>query len=89
MRPLGVFLPLEQTHPHTSGLPELHVVTDHDLAAATGAREWAGPTVPLGHIVQTGYVPTEDVICHAPFGHQLLPAAITWFVAGHERRFAP
>lgn len=54
----------------------LHVVTEKDLAAAVAAREWAGPSVPAGHIVQTGYVPVECVVCHAPFGHQLLPAEV-------------
>ncbi len=60
----------------TCSMPELHVVTEHDLAAARSAREWAGPAVPAGHLVQTGYVPTENVVCHAPFGHQLLPAEV-------------
>lgn len=36
--------------------PELHVVTDVDVAAATDAVEWTGRTVPPGHVVRTGYV---------------------------------
>jgi hypothetical protein len=67
----------------SSGIPiilgvvvNLHVVTEQDLAAASQASEWAGPAIPAGHVVQTGYVPTQDVICHAPFGHQLLPAEV-------------
>jgi hypothetical protein len=37
---------------------------------------WAGPTVPLGHTVATGYVAIHDVVCHATFGHQLSPAEV-------------
>lgn len=55
---------------------DLHVVTDIDLAAAKTSVEWAGPAVPAGHVVRTGYVPIRDVVCHAPYGHQLLPAEV-------------
>ena len=37
---------------------------------------WGGLRVPAGHVVQTGYVATHDVICHAPHGHQLYPAEV-------------
>lgn len=58
-------------------VPDLHVVTDQDLLAAAGAAlEWAGPAVPPGHVVRTGYVPIHDVLCHARPGHQLLPAEV-------------
>jgi hypothetical protein len=57
-------------------MADLHVVTEQDIAAAVEARDWAGPSVPPGHTVQTGYVPIENVVCHAPFGHQLLPAEV-------------
>jgi hypothetical protein len=57
-------------------MADLHIVTEQDLAAAAGAREWAGPAVPSGHIVQTGYVPIHDIVCHVAFGHQLLPAEV-------------
>jgi hypothetical protein len=58
-------------------VPTLHVVTEQDLLAAAGpAVEWAGPAVPPGHVVRTGYVPIHDVVCLAPFGHQLLPAEV-------------
>ncbi len=57
-------------------LPDLHVVTELDLAAAPEAVAWAGPVVPPGHVVRTGYVPIHDVICHAPPGRQLLPAEV-------------
>jgi hypothetical protein len=56
---------------------ELHVVTEQDLDAASGpAVGWAGPSVPSGHVVRTGYVPIHDVVCHAAVGHQLLPAEV-------------
>ena len=55
-------------------MPELHVVTEVDVAAAP--TEWAGPAVPPGHVVRTGYAPIHDVVCHAPFGHYLLPAEV-------------
>lgn len=54
----------------------LHVATEADVAAAAAAVEWAGPDVPAGHVARTGYVRTEDVVCRAPFGHQLLPAEV-------------
>ena len=54
----------------------LHVVSELDLAAAEQSLEWAGPAVPPGHVVRTGYVPTEAVVCHARTGHQLLPAEV-------------
>jgi hypothetical protein len=47
-----------------------------DLAAAEGCVEWAGPAVPAGHVVRTGYVPIHDVVCLARTGHQLLPAEV-------------
>ena len=58
------------------GMPELHVVTELDVAAAADALEWTGRTVPAGHIVRTGYVALHDVVCYAPYGHQLLPAEV-------------
>ena len=57
-------------------MPELHAVTEADLAAAAAAVAWAGPAVPSGHVVRTGYVAIHDVVCHAPAGHQLLPAEV-------------
>ena len=59
-----------------SVMPDLHAVTEDDLAATTGAEAWAGPAVPAGHVARTGYVRIHDVICHAPFGHQLLPGEV-------------
>jgi hypothetical protein len=56
--------------------PELHVVTDQDVAAGVAAIEWACPAVPPGHCVRTGYVPIPDVVCLARPGHQLLPAEV-------------
>ena len=67
---------MRQWHPHNGRVPDLHVVTELDLAAAAGAVEWAGPAVPPGHVVRTGYVQIHDVICLAPFGHQLLPGEV-------------
>jgi hypothetical protein len=67
---------VEQWHPQNDGVPDLHVVNDVDLAAAADASEWAGPAVPPGHTVRSGYVHIHDVICCAPFGHQLLPAEV-------------
>ncbi len=58
------------------GMVDLHVVSEVDLAAAADVSEWAGPAVPVGHVVRTGYVPIHDVVCHAPVGHQLLPAEV-------------
>jgi hypothetical protein len=58
------------------GMPDLHVVTELDLAAAEAAFEWAGPAVPPGHVVRTGYVPVHDVVMYAPSGSQLLPAEV-------------
>ena len=29
-----------------------------------------------GHLVETGYVPIHDVVCHAPAPHQLYPAEV-------------
>ena len=55
---------------------DLHVVSDRDLAAAAEAVDWAGPAIPPGHVVRTGYVRIHDVVCHAPVGHQLLPAEV-------------
>ena len=57
-------------------MPDLHVVTELDLAAAAAAVEWAGPSIPPGHVVRTGYVQIHDVVCHARVGHQLLPAEV-------------
>ena len=51
-------------------------MSETDLAPSEAAVEWAGPTVPAGHVVRTGYVPIHDVICMAPYGHQLLPAEV-------------
>jgi hypothetical protein len=57
-------------------MTKLHVATEADVAAAATALEWAGPAVPAGHVVRTGYVPTDDIVCHARAGHQLLPAEV-------------
>ena len=58
-------------------VPGLHVATEQDVLAASGAAlEWAGPAVPAGHVVRTGYVPIHNVVCLAPVGHQLLPAEV-------------
>jgi hypothetical protein len=57
-------------------MSHLHVVSDLDLAAAANALEWAGPAVPPGHAVRTGYVPIHEVVCHVRVGHQLLPAEV-------------
>jgi hypothetical protein len=57
-------------------MPDLYVVGETDLAASEAATEWAGPNVPAGHTVRTGYIPIHDVVCLAPFGHQLLPAEV-------------
>jgi hypothetical protein len=61
---------------NTMSTAELHVVTDQDVAAGVTAIEWAGPSVPPGHCVRTGYVPIHDVVCLARSGHQLLPAEV-------------
>ena len=66
----------EQWHPQNGRVADLHVVDDLDLAAAAEALDWAGPAIPPGHVVRTGYVQIHDVICHAPIGHQLLPAEV-------------
>jgi hypothetical protein len=73
---VGALKAVEQWHPHNRAVPDLHVVSELDLAAAADAVEWAGPAVPPGHVVRTGYVQIHDVICLAPFGHQLLPAEV-------------
>lgn len=57
-------------------MPTLHAVTELDLAAAANGVEWAGPTVPPGHVVRTGYVAIADVVCQSRPGHQLLPAEV-------------
>ena len=57
-------------------VPELHVVTDGDIAAAAAVREWTGLVVPAGHTVRTGYVPIHEVVVFTSFGHQLLPAEV-------------
>ena len=54
----------------------LHALTETDLAAAEAAVEWAGPAVPPGHVVRSGYVPIHDVVCETGPGHQLLPAEV-------------
>jgi hypothetical protein len=43
---------------------------------AAANSEWSGQSVPPGHVVATGYVSIHDVVCHAPHGHQLLPAEV-------------
>jgi hypothetical protein len=55
-------------------MADLHVVEPAD--ADKTHVEWAGGTVPAGHVVETGYVPIHDVVCFAPHGHQLLPAEV-------------
>jgi hypothetical protein len=56
-------------------MTELHVIaaTPEPLDTAQG---WAGPDVPPGHLVATGYVPVVDVVCLVDAGHQLDPAAV-------------
>jgi hypothetical protein len=44
--------------------------------AAQSWPDWAGVLVPEGHTVQTGYVAVHDIVIHAPYGHQLLPAEV-------------
>ncbi|HET7043460.1 MAG TPA: hypothetical protein VFI37_01315 [Gaiellaceae bacterium] len=56
-------------------MSELRVLEPVDTAAAA-CREWAGGAVPAGHVVESGYVPIHDVVCHAPKGHQLYPAEV-------------
>jgi hypothetical protein len=58
-------------------------VTDLQLVEATpegrtteAERAWAGPDVPVGHVVMTGYVATEKVVCLVDPAHQLNPAAV-------------
>jgi hypothetical protein len=57
-----------------------HCTTMRDLQALPTPQPvtdpWAGPSVPPGHTVATGYVPIHDVVCHATFGHQLSPAEV-------------
>ena len=57
-------------------MSELHVVTGDDVAAAAAAIDWAGPAVPPGHVVRTGYVAIHDIVCHSAGGRQLLPAEV-------------
>jgi hypothetical protein len=57
-------------------VPDLHIVSKDDLAVSDAAVGWAGPHVPAGHTVRTGYVPIHDLVCFAPYGHQLLPAEV-------------
>ena len=59
-------------------MAELHVVPNALRIAQTTAaeREWAGPTVPAGHVILTGYVQIEDVVCRVHPAHQLNPAAV-------------
>ena len=53
---------------------ELRVLPE--ATPAERARDWAGGRVPAGHVVETGYVPIHDVVCHAAHGHQLDPAEV-------------
>jgi hypothetical protein len=39
-------------------------------------REWTGAEVPAGHVVATGYVAIQDVVCRVDPSHQLNPAAV-------------
>ncbi len=56
---------------------DLHVVEpESNLQPTPPLSEWAGERVPAGHTVRTGYVPIHDVVCAAPFGHQLYPAEV-------------
>ena len=59
-------------------MTDLHVVapTSQRDGAADCRREWAGPAVPAGHVVQTGYAPIHDVVCHVTYAHQLYPAEV-------------
>jgi hypothetical protein len=66
----------QERHRHNGGVPDLHVVEEQDLAAAESGSAWAGPAVPAGHLVRSGYVSIQDVVIHAPHGHQLLPAEV-------------
>ena len=58
-------------------MPDLHVVTAEEARQSSleAAREWAGPAVPPGHVVRTGYVAIHDVVCHAQHS-KLYPAEV-------------
>jgi len=71
-----------QTHPHNACMSDLRIVTDdggdeNSTPEPSRSEEaWAGPYVPPGHVVRTGYVPVHDVVCHVTGSHQLNPAAV-------------
>ncbi len=57
--------------------PRLHAVTEPPADAVPNTlTEWAGQSVPAGHVVEAGYVPIHDVICLATAQHQLYPAEV-------------
>jgi hypothetical protein len=61
-----------------AGMTELRVVPEslRREESTAAMREWAGPTVPPGHVVLTGYVQVEDVVCLVQLASQLNPAAV-------------
>ena len=61
-----------------SAMHDLRVVPADAVGRAhvRPSAEWAGSSVPAGHRVETGYVSIHDVVCHAPYGHQLYPAEV-------------
>jgi hypothetical protein len=56
-------------------MTDLHVIAAAPEPLPT-TGEWAGPEIPPGHVVATGYVAIEDVVCHVQASQQLNPAAV-------------
>jgi len=44
--------------------------------ADDGREDWAGDVVPPGHLVASGYVPVDQVVCRVDSAHQLYPAEV-------------
>jgi hypothetical protein len=56
-------------------MADLHVVDVGSAARDATLLEWAGVRVAAGHVVETRYVPVEDVVIHAQ-QHPLSPPAV-------------
>lgn len=62
-------------HPHNLRMQELRIIDATTTPEEGAAIDWAGVRVAAGHVVETAYVPTEEIVIHAR-GHQLSPAAV-------------